>query len=99
MIIDVFSGYTTLNNISDILNFESFNINFDLNFVKVFSPKASLISENLRLEREIIKLRTKEEKLVDLQNLIKEYEKMINHQLDSFPDWIKKHIIEIFSEY
>lgn len=76
MIVDVFSGYTTLNNISDILNFESFNLNFDLNFIKVFSPKASLISENLRLEREILKLRSTEEKYVELQNLIKEYEKI-----------------------
>ena len=41
MIIDVFSGYSTLNNISDILNFDSFNLNFDLNSLKVFSPKTS----------------------------------------------------------
>jgi len=96
MIIDVFSGYTTLNNISDILYFDSFNLNFDLNSIKVISPKAALINENLRLEREIIKLRSTEEKYIELQNLIKEYEK-ISIITDNFVKLVSSKVIFINS--
>ena len=97
MVIDFFSENIISVTLSQFLDLEKINFEFDQNFFKILSTKSNLINENLRLEKEVTKLRNVELEKKDLEKLLVSYENLSKTTNNNLFKYIETRVVFINS--
>ena len=97
MVIDFFSDNFIPTALSQFLDLEKINFEYDQNFFKILLTKSNLINENLRLEKEVTKLRSVEIEKKDLEKLLVSYENLSKTTNNNLFKYIETRVVLINS--